>query len=394
MKTHCRLASLCLVSLAGLEISHAQNPLITSFSANGVLTCSNLVAGSAAAVEWAPTVSGPWNSDWSSLTAIAVPSSHAISVGVPMFYRVQALTNGTFTADGMALVPAGTYKIGDTLDGDITDAQPTNVYVSNFYMDTNLVSGGLWSAVLTYASSHGFIMAASGGSAEGYAKATNHPMGQCQWSDTLLWCNARSEQAGLTPVYYADAGLTQAYTNGLTQTTGFYPNWTANGYRLPTEAEFEKAARGGLNQNRFPWGNFISWANANYVGSLLSWPSGAAADSYFSYNFSSSGVNPVYATTVPYTSPLGSFPPNGYGLYDMTGNDFEWCWDWYAGPPYPAGSAYLGGNDPHGPASGSARVGRGCSWDFAANIARCAHRTWGAPNAVYAQQGFRCVRIP
>ena len=79
----------------------------------------------------------------------------------------------------------------------------------------------------------------------------------------VKWSNARSQQAGLTPVYYTDAGLTQVYTNGEMCTT-VYVNWAANGYRLPTEAEWEKAARGGLSGQRFPWGNTISESQANY----------------------------------------------------------------------------------------------------------------------------------
>ena len=84
------------------------------------------------------------------------------------------------------------------------------------------------------------------------------------WYDCVKWCNARSQQEGLTPVYYTDAGLTQVYTNG--ETTTVYANWTANGYRLPTEAEWEKAARGGLSGQRFPWGNTITESQANYYG--------------------------------------------------------------------------------------------------------------------------------
>ena len=84
------------------------------------------------------------------------------------------------------------------------------------------------------------------------------------WYDAVKWCNARSQQAGLTPVYYTDAGMTQVYTNGYADAV--YVNWAANGYRLPTEAEWEKAARGGLSGQRFPWGNTISESQANYYG--------------------------------------------------------------------------------------------------------------------------------
>ena len=141
------------------------------------------------------------------------------------------------------------------------------------------------------------------------------------WYDCVKWCNARSQQAGLTPVYYTDAGMTQVYTNG--DTDAVYPNWSANGFRLPTEAEWEKAARGGLNGKRFPWGDTISELQANY--------SGAPG---VTYDLGPKGFNALFRIGVrPYTSPVGYFAPNAYGLYNMAGNVDQWCWDWY-GTPY------------------------------------------------------------
>ena len=267
----------------------------------------------------------------------------------------------------MALIPAGTFTMGDTIDGD-ANAIPTNVYVSAVYMDVNLVSYSQWQSVYSWATNHGygFVNAGAG-------KAANHPVQTVDWYDAVKWSNARSQQAGLTPVYYADAALTQVYANG---EVAVYANWAANGYRLPTEAEWEKAARGGVSGQRFPWGNTISESQANYNG----------ATGIYGYDLGPNGYNTTYATGgFPYTSPVGAFAANGYGLYDMAGNVCEWCWDWY-GTPYAAGS------DPRGPATGNASVYRGGSWaDFAYNT-RCAHRGSLNANVAYSLCGFRCVR--
>jgi formylglycine-generating enzyme required for sulfatase activity len=288
------------------------------------------------------------------------------------------------SAEGMAYIPAGSFTIGDTLDG-LANATPTNVYVSAFFMDRNLVTSNLWSTVYNFATNSGYSFTNAGA-----GKADTHPVQMVDWYDCVKWCNARSQWMGRQPVYFTDPALTQIFTNGETNVT-VYVNWTNNGFRLPTEAEWEKAARGGLSEQRFPWGDTISWSQANYSGDSL-----AVNINGFAYDLSTSyGVDPafIYGPNT-FTSPVESFPANGYGLFDMAGNVTEFCWDWFNTPPYPTGSPYLGGSDPRGPATGTYRVIRGGDWEGYANAARSAFRTALFPTDNDNYSGFRCVRAP
>ncbi len=292
------------------------------------------------------------------------------------YFRLFLNTNTSSTPiTGLALIPAGTFTMGDVTDNNQNgDAAPVSTTVLTFYMETNLVSYSLWQSVYNLAVGAGYVFGDPGA-----GQGPNHPVQAVDWYDVVLWCNARSQQASLTPVYYTDAAMTQVYTNG--NIDAIYVNWSANGYRLPTEAEWEKAARGGLSGQRFPWGNTISQSQANY-------------DSFpgvYPYDLGPAGNNSAFETQgQPYTSPVGYFAPNGYGLNDMAGDVMEWCWDWYATP-------YAGGTDPRGPATGSVRVSRGGDWNDTATYARCASRgTYNPQDSAafldFNARGFRCVR--
>ncbi len=256
--------------------------------------------------------------------------------------------------NGFAYIPAGSFQIGDQsnpLVGSGNELPAHPVMVSAFYMGKYEVTKVLWDTVRAWGLNNGYTDLPTGG-----GKAASHPVQSISWYDTAKWCNAWSEKDGLTPCYTGSGGVFK------TGSSSFVCNWAASGYRLPTEAEWEKAARGGLSAQILPWGNAIMHSQANYY-----------SDSICDYDVSSTrGFHPAYNDGVyPYTSPVGRLMANGYGLYDMSGNVWEWCWDWYSS--YSAASQ----TDPRGPATGSSRVNRGGSWNDGANYCRVAFRGYG-----------------
>jgi uncharacterized protein (TIGR02145 family) len=243
----------------------------------------------------------------------------------------------------MKFIPSGTFTMGDPSSTTTVEA-PHTVRLSAFWMDSTDVTQGQYSALM-------------GVNPTAFASCgSTCPQDNVTWFQAVRYCNARSKLAGLDTVYsYSDTTVTY-YGNGDVNLGNFGSNLGKNGYRLPTEAQWEYAARGGTTTTYY-------WGNDTTNASLYAWYEGN----------SDSAPHPV-ATKLP----------NSYGLYDMAGNVFQWVGDWW-------NSSYLSTeDDPTGPTSGVYKVVRGCGWGWSASQLSTFNRSYSVVTS--KNMGFRCVR--
>jgi len=236
---------------------------------------------------------------------------------------------------GFIFVPGGTFMMGST-SGESDENPVHSVTVSDFYIGKCEVTQKEWKDIM--------------GNNHSYFKGDNLPVEKVSWYDAVKFCNKKSSKEGLSPCYSG---------SGKNITCIF----SANGYRLPTEAEWEYAARGGNKSKGY------TYSGSNTIGDVA-W-----------YNNNSGSKTHI----------VGTKQPNELGIDDMTGNVWEWCNDWYDKNYYSKSSM----NNPTGPSSGASRVLRGGSWYYDDRSCCVVCRTYDDPafrdNRAY---GFRFLRAP
>jgi formylglycine-generating enzyme len=257
---------------------------------------------------------------------------------------------------GMVLIKGGTFTMGSPANEPEREDDETQhkVTVSSFYMGKYEVTQKEYQEIMKDNPS--------------YFKGDNLPVENISWYHAIVYCNKRSEKEGLTLAYTINTQQSNLNNKNNKDPYKWTVTWNknANGYRLPTEAEWEYACRAGTT-TPFNTGNNITTSQANYNGN-------------YPYNKNAKGE---YREK---TTPVGSFAPNAWGLYDMHGNVAEWCWDWYMA--YPTGKQ----TDPVDALIGSNRVVRGGNWFIIGQALRSAFRGVGNPSDQNEDLGFRLVR--
>jgi len=263
---------------------------------------------------------------------------------------------------GMAEIPGGSFLMGSR-SGSPAEKPAHNVTVSPFWIDRHEVT------VADFAR----FVAATGYTteAEKFGQSAVFEMETGEWR-MVNGANWR-EPEGPGSVASPDEPVTQVSWNDAMS----YAGWA--GKRLPSEAEWEYAARGGAGESTYAWGEQLA-------------PHGAHLANIWQGTFPSMNTG---ADGFLGRAPVGSFPKSSFGLFDMAGNVWEWCGDWFEEGYYATAAAHPKASDPKGPDGGEERVIRGGSWMCSENYCqgyRVAARSHATPDSAMNNLGFRCVR--
>ena len=268
----------------------------------------------------------------------------------------------TAQQNNMVRINGGTFTMGSPVNeaGRRSDEIQRQVTVSAFYMSRYEITQREYQEIM--------------GENPSDFRGDNLPVENVTWVKAVEYCNRRSHREGLTLAYRIDG-------NNVTW------NRDATGYRLPTEAEWEYACRAGTT-TAYNTGNNITTEQANFNG-RRKWQEVVETINEFGI-VTRTRIDRQEGEDRERTTPVGSFLPNDWGLYDMHGNVCEWCWDWYG--DYTTGAQ----TNPTGAASGDGRVLRGGSWYILAQYLRSAFRYYNSginyPNYRISHFGFRVVR--
>lgn len=269
-------------------------------------------------VEWSWSSS---NSEYFTLGTNGLFVSKNVSEDKSIWIHASIYENGGYASDSVEVIirnienptqPEGTVSVpAGIISGTNPDAELGSYSITlpiPLYMDEAEVSWELWSEVYNWAITNGYTFTNSGD-----RKAPGHPVHSVNWYDCAKWCNARSEMENRARCYYVGGSEFKTGETGPVTT-----DYASNGFRMPTVTEWQYAARGGLQGKRFPWGDTITHDDANYKSTgVEAYDQSPTSGSHPDYD---SGENPL-------TAPCGSFAANGYGLYDMAGNIWQWCND-------------------------------------------------------------------